>query len=125
MFPHIAAIVVLLIHFSFILFVVLGALLTVRWRWLSFLHLPAAAWGIYVELSGGLCPLTDLENYFRHRAGLSGYSESFIEHYLLNLIYPSGLTRELQFILAGIVLGCNAAIYAWLFFHRYHNARRT
>jgi hypothetical protein len=125
MLLHIAASAVLLIHFSFILFVVLGALLALRWRWLPFLHVPAAAWGVYVELSGRICPLTYLENYFRRRAGLAGYSESFIEHYVLNLIYPSGLTREVQFILAGFVLGCNIAIYAWLLLRRRNYPRKA
>ena len=125
MLLHIAASAVLLLHLVFILFALLGATLAARWRWLPFLHLPAAAWGFYVELSGRICPLTYLENYFRRRAGLAGYSESFIEHYVLNLIYPSGLTREVQFILAGFVLGCNIAIYAWLLLRRRNYPRKA
>jgi len=122
---HIAANAVLLLHLAFILFALLGATLAVRWRRLPFLHLPAAVWGIYVELGGQICPLTYLENYFRRRAGLAGYNESFIEHYLLNLIYPSGLTQEVQFILAGFVLGCNIAIYGWLLLRRRNRSRRA
>ena len=114
MLDRIAADAVLVLHLGFIVFALFGALLAVRWRWLPLVHLPAAAWGLFVELSGRVCPLTYLENHFRVRAGQAGYSESFIEHYLLAVIYPSGLTREVQFVLAGVVLAVNAAIYTWL-----------
>ena len=106
---------VLLMHLAFILFALLGSLIAVRWRWIPIVHLPAAAWGIFVELTGRICPLTYLENYFRVRAGLSGYTESFIEHYLLAIIYPSGLTVKIQLVLAGAVIVVNFAIYSWLF----------
>jgi len=109
-----AADAVLVLHLGFIVFALLGAALAVRWRWLPLVHLPAAAWGVFIELTGRICPLTYLENHFRLRAGQAGYSESFIEHYLLAVIYPSGLTREVQFVLAGIVLVVNVAIYTWL-----------
>lgn len=114
-----AADVVLLLHLAFILFALLGGIM-VAWRRCALLiHLPAAAWGFFVEFTGRVCPLTHLENHFRVKAGLSGYTESFIEHYLLNIIYPSGLTREVQFVLAGVVVIINLVIYAWLFFrHR-------
>lgn len=111
---RLAADTVLLLHLAFILFALLGALLAARWRWLVWVHLPAAAWGFYVELTGRVCPLTDWENHFRRLAGQAGYAESFIEHYLLALIYPAGLTREIQFVLAGIVVIVNVALYAWL-----------
>jgi hypothetical protein len=114
MLDRIAADAVLVLHLGFIVFALFGALLAVRWRWLPLVHLPAAAWGLFVELSGRVCPLTYLENHFRVRAGQAGYSDSFIEHYLLAVIYPSGLTREVQFVLAGVVLAVNAAIYTWL-----------
>lgn len=84
------------------------------WRWAPLVHLPAATWGFFVELTGRSCPLTFLENYLRIKAGLSGYTESFIEHYLLAIIYPAGLTREIQFALAGVVIFVNIAIYGWL-----------
>ena len=106
---------VLLLHLAFILFALLGALLAARWRWLVAIHLPAAAWGFFVELSGRICPLTYAENALRIKAGESGYAESFIEHYLLALIYPAGLTREIQFVLAAVVVIINVAIYAWVF----------
>ena len=111
---RIAADAVLFLHLAFIVFALFGAVLAVRWRWLPLIHLPAAAWGFFIEISGRVCPLTWVENDLRLRAGQAGYRESFIEHYLLNVIYPSGLTREVQFALAGVVLAVNAAIYTWL-----------
>lgn len=102
---------VLLIHLGFLAFVLLGGLLAWRWRWVALAHLPAAAWGVFVELSGRICPLTHLENALRLRAGQAGYSGSFVEHYLLGIIYPAGLTREIQMLLAIVVLLVNAAIY--------------
>ena len=116
MLLRIAADSVLLLHLAFILFVLLGGAMTVWWRWSPLVHLPAAAWGFFVELAGRVCPLTYLENYFRIKAGQSGYTESFIEHYLLDIIYPSGLTREIQFALAGVVIVVNIIIYGWLFY---------
>jgi len=118
MLYRIGAETVLLLHFSFIVFTLLGALLASRWRWVVFLHLPAASWGFFIELTGRICPLTYAENFLRIRAGQSGYTTSFIEHYLLAIIYPAGLTREVQFVLAGAVVVINVAIYAWLFYPR-------
>lgn len=118
MLLRIAADSVLLLHLAFILFVLLGGAMTIWQRWIPFIHLPAAVWGFFVELTGRVCPLTYLENYFRIKAGQSGYTESFIEHYLLDIIYPSGLTREIQLALAGVVVVVNIAIYGWLFFNR-------
>jgi len=105
---------VLLLHFAFIVFVLFGTLLALRWRWVVAAHLPAAAWGIFVELTGRICPLTYAENYFRSRAGDSGYSQGFIEHYLLPVIYPAGLTPQIQFVLAGTVVVINVLAYGWL-----------
>jgi hypothetical protein len=121
---RLAADSVLLLHMAFILFALLGAAMAVRWRWIPLVHLPVAAWGLFVELTGRICPLTYLENYLRIKAGLSGYTESFIEHYLLDIIYPSGLTREIQFALAGVVVVINIAIYGWLFSRRRHGVER-
>ena len=109
---------VLLLHFAFIAFVLFGAALAVRWRWIVAVHLPAAAWGCFVELTGRVCPLTDAENYLWTRAGQSGYSRSFIEHYLLPVIYPEGLTRRIQFVLAGVVAFINVLLYGWLLHRR-------
>jgi len=122
MLYRLAAETVLLLHLAFIVFVIAGATGAARWSWLPLIHLPAAAWGVFVELTGRLCPLTTAENYLRLKAGEAGYSESFIEHYLLAIIYPAGLTREIQFALAAAVVVINAAIYAWLFY-RHRSAR--
>ena len=111
---RLAADCVLMLHLAFILFAVLGATMTAWWCWAPLVHLPAAVWGVFVELTGRDCPLTYLENYLRIKAGLSGYTESFVEHYLLAIVYPVGLTREIQFALAGGVIFVNIAIYGWL-----------
>jgi Protein of Unknown function (DUF2784) len=109
-----AADAVLALHLAFILYVVAGALLVARYRWTIWIHLPAAAWGAAVELSGAICPLTYWENALRNRAGDAGYAESFVEHYLLPVVYPHGLTRSAQLVLAGIVVVVNGGLYAWL-----------
>lgn len=103
---------VLLLHLAFILFVVAGALPAMRWRALVPLHLAAAAWGVAVEAAGLACPLTAVENHLRLLAGGAAYGGDFIGHYLLPLIYPAGLTRGIQWGLAGAVLALNAALYA-------------
>ena len=117
LFPILAA-TVLLLHLAFILFALFGAAAVARWRWLIFLHIPTAAWGFFIEITERICPLTYLENYFRVRSGESDYTESFIEHYSLAIIYPDGLTRNAQFMLAGVVVILNVALYGWLFFHK-------
>ncbi|CAH1747663.1 putative membrane protein [Thauera humireducens] len=111
---RLAADAVLLLHLGFIIFVLLGGLLALRWRRVPLLHLPAAAWGVYIELSGGLCPLTPLENRLRALAGQAGFEGGFIEHYLLPLIYPAGLTRDTQFVLAGVVVIVNLLAYGFV-----------
>ncbi|MET0982647.1 MAG: DUF2784 domain-containing protein [Telluria sp.] len=111
----VASALVLLAHLAFVLFVVFGALLLPRWPRLVWLHLPAAAWGVLVELTGRGCPLTALENLLRVRAGQGGYPESFIEHYILWLLYPDGLTRDTQLVLAGGVAAINLFLYGWVF----------
>lgn len=111
----VAAGAVLLLHLGFIASVLFGALLVARRPWVAALHLPALAWGLYIEISGGICPLTPAENFFRRQAGQSGYTESFVEHYLLALIYPDGLTPSMQLVLAAVVAVLNAVLYgrAW------------
>ncbi|GGA28872.1 DUF2784 domain-containing protein [Dyella nitratireducens] len=105
---------VLAFHLAFILFVCLGAWLALKWRWVLWLQLPAAAWGVFVEASGWICPLTSIENYFRERAGESAYQGDCIGHYLTATIYPDGLTRNIQYALGAIVLIVNGSIYLWL-----------
>lgn len=114
MLARIIADSVLLLHLGFILFVMLGGLLVLRWRRLMLLHVPAIAWATFVELSGAICPLTSIENALRVAAGRSGYTGDFVEHYLLRLIYPDGLTRETQLLLAAAVIVVNVVIYGAL-----------
>lgn len=103
-----------LIHLGFVLFVVLGGLLVLRRPRLAWLHLPAAAWGAFIEAVGWICPLTPLENALRQQAGDAGYAGGFIEHYIIAVLYPPGLTRNIQFLLTGIVVIVNLAMYAVL-----------
>ena len=121
---RLAADAVLLLHALFIVFVLLGATLSIWWRWIPLVHLPAAAWGIFVGLSGRVCPLTPLENSLRIRAGQSGYSDSFVEHYILDAVYPPGLTPQVQWALAAAVVVVNLAIYGWLL-QRWHRQRSS
>jgi hypothetical protein len=102
---------VLTVHLAFILFVVAGAALVVRRRRLLPFHLAAVAWGVAVEVMGAPCPLTALENRLRLLAGSAGYAGGFVDHYLVALIYPAGLTRGMQVLLAASVLAVNAALY--------------
>jgi len=122
MFLHLAADTVLVAHLLFILFVLFGGLLVLRWRWLAWLHLPTAAWGVIVEMLHLQCPLTPLENSLRQAAGQAGYSAGFVEHYLMPIIYPAGLTPQVQWWLAALVLLLNGLIYGlvWLRFKRDH-----
>ncbi|WP_439534849.1 DUF2784 domain-containing protein [Polymorphobacter sp.] len=110
--PALAADAVMLVHFAFILFALLGAALLVRWPWLIWLHIPALAWGVWIELSGGLCPLTPLEIELREKAGQAGYRGGFIDHYLTPIIYPEGLTRGTQMQFAAILVAVNLFFYA-------------
>jgi hypothetical protein len=111
MFYAMLADAVLLVHLGFIGFVVAGGLLLHRWPWLPGLHGPAVLWGIGIEFSGGVCPLTPLENRLRVLGGEAGYAGGFIDHYLVPIIYPDGLTREVQ-VLLGLGLGLlNLVVY--------------
>ncbi|MBI5751547.1 MAG: DUF2784 domain-containing protein [Hydrogenophilales bacterium] len=107
---------VLVLHLLFIVFVLAGGLLAFRWPRLVWVHLPAALWGAAIEAAGWICPLTPLENHFRQFAGEAGYAGGFIEHYLLAIVYPAGLTREIQMGLGFAVLALNLLVYGvwWL-----------
>ena len=115
---HLLADLVVVAHFLFVLFSLLGALLVIRWRKIMWLHLPAALWAAGVEFSGKICPLTPLENWLRVRGGGGGYAGDFIGQYLLWLLYPSGLTRGVQIILGAAVVGINIGIYGYVIFVR-------
>ena len=102
------------VHFAFLVFVVAGGVVARRYRWVAPAHLLAVAWAVYIEATPGLiCPLTPLENVFALRAGRAGYEGSFIEHYLVPIIYPDGLTPRIQWGLAALVVGINATVYMW------------
>lgn len=107
---------VLVLHLLFIGFVIFGGLIALRSAWVALVHIPAACWGAFIELTGRVCPLTTLEIGLRRAAGDAGYSDSFIEYYLLPIIYPAGLTRSIQFWLAGFVILINVAIYGWFLY---------
>ena len=102
---------VMLVHFLFIAFALLGSFLLLKWPRVIWLHIPAIAWGAYIELSGNLCPLTPLENHYRELAGQSTYGEGFITHYLGPVIYPANFTRGWQFFALGVLLAVNAIGY--------------
>jgi hypothetical protein len=102
---------VLMTHFGFVLFVVLGGLLALRWRRLAYVHAPVAAYGVLIEVLGFVCPLTPLEVSLRRRGGEAGYEGGFIQHYITAALYPDGLTREIQYVLAALVLSVNAVVY--------------
>jgi len=102
---------VVVLHFTFVLFVVFGGLLVLRWPRLAYVHLPVAVYGALIELVGWVCPLTPLEKRLRESAGLAGYEGGFVEHYILPVLYPAGLTRGVQLVLGIIVIGLNLAIY--------------
>jgi hypothetical protein len=109
--PAVLADGVLVLHGLFIVWAALGALAVWRWPRLALLHLPALAWAVWIEASGGVCPLTPLENSLRRAAGQAGYSGGFIDHYLGGVIYPAGLTRQTQWLVAGALLLINLVGY--------------
>ncbi len=117
------ATLVVLFHFAFILFVILGGLLALRWRRAPWLHLPALAWGGFVEVTGRICPLTPLENHLRRAAGSGDYAGGFIEQYLIPIMYPPGLTSQIQLALAAGLIVINVTIYTLVLRRRRRSAR--
>ncbi|MEE9279088.1 MAG: DUF2784 domain-containing protein [Myxococcota bacterium] len=111
---------VLLVHLGYILFVIGGGLLALRWPRAAWFHLPALAWATLIALMGWICPLTPLENWLRAQGGLAMYERGFIEHYVFPIVYPSGLTPGVQWGLAGLLLAANAGVYALLLHRRTH-----
>lgn len=109
---------VVALHLLFVAFVILGGFAALRWPKLALVHIPAACWGAVIEASGWTCPLTPLENSLRQAAGAAGYDGSFVEQYLLPIIYPAGLTRGIQLGLAALVVAVNLAVYGWLLYRR-------
>src|SRR5215468_11902898 len=111
MLDRIAADLVLVVHFLFVAFVVAGGALVLRWPKLAWVHLPTVVWAALVEANGWICPLTPLEVSLRKAAGETGYAGDFIEHYIVALLYPEGLTRTMQMAFGGLVVLINAAVY--------------
>ena len=111
MLYRVLADLVVVLHLGFVLFVVLGGLLALRWPRAAWIHLPAAVWGAGIEFVQGICPLTPLENHFRSLGGEAGYAGGFVEHYLLPVLYPAGLSQNVQWGLGIFVVLLNVAIY--------------
>jgi len=116
---------VLILHLAFVVFVLCGGLLVLKWRWIAWLHLPAAFWGAVVEFTGWICPLTPIENWLRAQGGEATYSSDFIAQYLLLLLYPEDLTRGIQLLLGTMVVVLNAAVYWWLWQRQPHGVARN
>lgn len=112
MIDRVLADAVVVAHLAFIAFVVGGGALLLGWPRIAWLHVPAVVWGAYAELTSTICPLTPLENVLRLRAGQAGYAGGFVEHYLMPIIYPAGLTPHVQTILGVFVVAVNLAFYA-------------
>jgi Protein of Unknown function (DUF2784) len=115
MLYKLAASALALIHLAFILFVVFGGLLLLKWPRVMWLHLPAAVWGALIEFAGWYCPLTSMENAMLRRAGQSGYTGGFVAHYIFRVIYPAGLTRGLEIAIGVFVLVVNLSVYVRVF----------
>lgn len=125
MLNKIIADVLVIIHFGFIIFVVLGGLSVLKYRWMIVFHIPAVIWGALLEFRGWYCPLTGWEKHFRRAADQSGYSAGFVEHYLIPLIYPAGLTSNLQIVLGGLTVAVNVLIYTFVAWTIYRKKRRS
>ena len=124
MIPGLAADTLVLVHFAFILFAAGGGLLVLRWPGMARVHLPCAAWGAAAALWGWICPLTPLEQHLRTLAGETGYTGGFIDHYVMPLVYPPGLTRGMQVLLGAALLAANLGIYLWAFGNRSTRGKR-
>jgi hypothetical protein len=113
-FYRLLADMVVLVHFAFVLFVILGGFLVACRRHVMPIHLGAAIWAALIEFNGWICPLTPLENHLRAKSGSDGYDSDFVAHYILPILYPEGLTRETQIALGAMVIVINLGIYAWV-----------
>jgi hypothetical protein len=116
---------VLIVHLAFVVFVLCGGLLVLKWRWIARLHLPAVVWGAVVEFTGWICPLTPLENWLRVQAGEAGYEDDFTTRYLLPILYPVDLTRDIQLLLGTVVIAVNVGMYCWFWRMQARGAARN
>ena len=116
---------ILMLHLAFILFALFGGLLILRKRWMAWIHLPVLLWAALVNLAGWTCPLTPLENRLRASAGQAGYESGFVEHYIVPLVYPDIMSRDLEIISGLVVLACNGLIYAFVIRRMHRCSVRT
>ena len=116
---------IIIIHFGFVIFVIAGGLLLLRWPRVIWLHLPAILWGALVEFLHLVCPLTYLEDWLRERAGVAAYHGDFVEHYLMPILYPAHLTAHIQIFLGGLVVIINVIIYGWWILRHKHRFRHA
>lgn len=112
--PRLLADLVLILHLAFVVFVLCGGLFALKWRWIAWVHLPAAVWGAVVEFTGWICPLTPLENWLRAQGGEATYRSDFIAQYLIPILYPEELARSIQLLLGTVVVVLNAGVYWWV-----------
>lgn len=122
-FMQLAADAVVLLHFAFVIFVLAGGMLAMRWPRVIWIHIPAALWGVLIEVAGWVCPLTPLENYLREQGGAAGYQGDFIAHYIVPVLYPAGLTRDWQLVLGGFAFAVNAVVYGVVLLRRRHGVK--
>ena len=118
------ATLVVFVHLLFVVFACVGGMLAIRWPRIAWLHLPAAAWAVFIELSGGICPLTPLELALRRRAGLPEYSGDFVANYIFPVLYPEGLTYQAQIVAGTFVAVLNVIAYTWVIW-RHRRTRKT
>ena len=118
MIEGLAADIIVLVHLGFIVFVALGGFLVVKWPKMAILHLPCALWGVLIAFGGWICPLTPLEMHFRKLAGIAGYDGGFIDHYVMPIVYPAGLTRGMQIAFGVTILAVNLIVYARVLVNR-------
>ncbi len=111
----IAADIIVIVHFAFVLFVLFGGVLLLWWKKIAWIHLPCVVWGIVVEFTGWICPLTPYENTLRAQAGLEMYDGDFVMRYIMPILYPEDLTRTVQIVLGLVVLFVNSALYYYVF----------
>jgi len=109
---------IVLVHLGFIVFVALGGFLVIKWHNIAFLHIPCALWGVLIAFGGWICPLTPLEMHFRKLAGIAGYDGGFIDHYVMPIVYPAGLTRGMQIAFGVTILAVNLIVYARVLVNR-------
>jgi len=118
MIAGLAADMIVLVHLGFIMFVALGGFLVIKWHNIAFLHIPCALWGVLIAFGGWICPLTPLEMHFRQLAGIAGYDDGFIDHYVMPIVYPAGLTRGMQIAFGVTILVVNLLVYTRVLVNR-------